>query len=119
MLGVGGHAVRGDVDRVRIKSGKSDAILAAYLVNELPPTGRDALLAQFLAAHERGARILIVEPIARGIAAWWSQWERILVAAGAVSNEWRFPASLPDRQRNLARAAGLNPRELTARSLWV
>jgi hypothetical protein len=33
--------------------------------------------------------------------------------------EWRFPADLPRRQRDLAKAAGLDPRELTARSLYL
>jgi hypothetical protein len=119
VLEVGGRAVLGDVGRIRTKAGKSDAILAAYTVNELPDRARDGLLVQLLAAHGRGARVLIVEPIARGIAGWWSQWEKTISEAGGTANEWRFPATLPDRQRNLARAAGLNPRELTARSLWL
>jgi hypothetical protein len=40
-----------------------------------------------------------------------------LTAAGAREDEWRFPADLPHGLRQIAKAAGLNPRELTARTL--
>jgi len=77
-------------------------------------------LPRLLEAHARGSRILIVEPIARRIAAWWGSWERAFTDAGGAANEWRFdPFVLPERQRQLGRAAGLDPRELTARSLCL
>jgi trans-aconitate methyltransferase len=116
-LGLGGRAVRGNIERVRLAAGAGDAILAAYAVNELPEPVREILLPRLLDAHRRGARILIVEPIARGIAAWWPRWEKALTNAGGLSNEWRFRAELPPRQQQLARAAGLNPREYTARTI--
>ena len=40
-----------------------------------------------------------------------------LTRAGAREDEWRFPSSLPPSVRQLAKGAGLNPRELTARTL--
>ena len=97
--------------------GNGQAILAAYTVNELPDAARDALLPRLIAAHQRGSRILIVEPIARRIAGWWGAWQSVFTAAGGTANEWRFATPLPERQRQLGRAAGLDPRELTARSL--
>jgi hypothetical protein len=97
----------------------SRAVLAAYTVNELAPAGRAALLSMLLDAHRRGDRILIVEPIARRALSWWAEWEEAFLEAGGRTDEWRFPADLPDTTRQLARAAGLDPRELTARSLLV
>jgi hypothetical protein len=51
------------------------------------------------------------------MAPWWAAWQRAFEQACGSADEWRFPADLPPRQRALARAAGLNPRELTARTL--
>jgi len=61
----------------------------------------------------------VIEPIAKRLTSWWRDWEKAFVVEGGHTNEWRFPANLPERQRQLAHAAGLQPRELTARSLWL
>lgn len=116
-LEVAGHAARQDVARVPIKAGRGVGILLAYAVNELSDDARAALLPRLLAAHRRGARVVVVEPIARRLAGWWPSWGTVFVEAGGVAADWRFAIELPPRQRALARAAGLEPRELTARSL--
>jgi len=95
------------------------AVLAAYAANELLPAGRAALLASVLDAHRVGDSVLVVEPIARRSLPWWTEWEAAFLSAGGRSDEWRFPGDLPQITRTLARAAGLDPRELTARSLFL
>ena len=118
-LGLAGRARQADLDRLAVRGGNGQAILAAYTVNELPDATREALLPRLIDAHERGSRILIVEPIARRMAAWWPSWEKAIAAAGGSAREWRFATPLPERQRQLGRAAGLDPRELTARTLQL
>lgn len=118
-LGLAGRAAHGDVGRTPLQAAKGQAILAAYTVNELPDDTRAALLPRMLDAHRGGARILVIEPIARRMVGWWAEWERAVTDAGGRADEWRFPVPLPDRQRQLGRAAGLDPRELTARTLWL
>lgn len=118
-LGLDGRATKGDVDRVTLGGERGDAILAAYTVNELPDGSRGGLLPRLLAAHERGSRVLIVEPIARRLGTWWDGWAKAFAAAGGSASEWRFTTPLPQRQRDLGKAAGLDPRELTARSLFL
>ena len=113
-----GKAVKGDAGRFRTRAGDGTAIIAAYTVNELSD-GRATLLDELIRAAARDARILIVEPIARGVAPWWEEWRSAFERAGGRADEWRLPSTLPARQRELARAAGLDPRELTARSLWI
>jgi hypothetical protein len=93
-------------------------ILAAYATNELAAEARSSLLASLLAARAQGASVLIVEPIARRLSPWWRDWQTAIERAGGRADEWRFPSDLPPTQRALARAAGLDPRELTARSLF-
>lgn len=121
-LGLSGLARTGDITRpdvmARLPVRLPDcAILLAYTVNELPAESRAALLDRVSQAVRGGARLLIVEPIARGVTVWWPEWSARLVAAGARADEWRFPAALPPLTRQIARGAGLDPRELTARTI--
>jgi SAM-dependent methyltransferase len=118
-LGLPGRASIGDICRTRIRGERGLGVLLAYTVNELPSGARATLLPELRRAAERGARILVVEPIARRMSGWWDEWHRAFGAAGGRGEEWRFDVALPERQQALARAAGLNPRELTARSLWL
>jgi hypothetical protein len=119
VLGLRGRAHRLDLSRVRLDPARGVGILAAYIINELPDDARSAWLTKLMDAHARGATVLIVEPIARRMAPWWGGWEDRFLAAGGRSDEWRFVAALPPRQRELARSAGLSPRELRARSLFA
>ena len=117
-LGVRGEARRGDVLGAPLP-GKGAGIVSAYAANELPEETRAALLDRLLDAGRRGARVLVVEPIARGVTPWWAGWAETFAQAGGRSDEWRFPAALPPRLALLDRAASLDHRELTARSLWL
>jgi SAM-dependent methyltransferase len=118
-LAVSGRAVQGDAARVPLPSGARAGILAAYTINELPEPTRGALLPRLLDAHARGACVLVIEPIARRLAPWWDRWQGEFDSAGGEAAEWRFSIPLPDLQRRLGRAAGLDPRDLAARSLWL
>lgn len=115
-LGLAGQITRGDLAAAELP-GAGAGILLAYTLNELDEAARSRLKAHLLEAHGRGARVLIVEPLARGVAPWWGAWAREF--SGARSDEWRFRVELPESVRLLGRAAGLNPRELSARSLWL
>ena len=119
MLGLAGRAVQGDLTKARLGGGRGTAILAAYALNELAPPARQGMLPRLLEAAASGAAVLIVEPIARRMSPWWAEWSRAFLEAGGRADEWRFPSTLPPRQRELARAAGLRPHELTARSLFA
>ena len=66
-LKLGGRAAVGTIQRASLAGARGTAILAAYAVNEPPDADRDALLLRLVEAHNRGARVLIVEPIARRI----------------------------------------------------
>jgi hypothetical protein len=116
-LGIAGRAVRLDLGRARITASPETGILAAYAINELPEELRAELLPRLLAAATRGAQVLVVEPISRRLTPWWPAWEAAFGAVGGVALEWRIDTRLPRRQHDLARAAGLDPRVLTARSL--
>ena len=116
-LGVTGRARRGDASTPDVRSPQSTLILAAYFVNELPEAARAALLDRVDAALAAGSSLLLVEPIARRGREWWGAWMARLDRHRVEEREWRFQSDLPPLLREIARGAGLDPRELTARSL--
>jgi len=123
-LGVQGRAVRADVGSVTLDTptlarASRVGLMLAYAVNELLDEPREELLTAVKSAVAAGAQLLIVEPIATrlGNTRWWDAWRQALAPAGVKEDEWRFPATLPDAVRDLAKGAGLRPRELTARTL--
>jgi hypothetical protein len=85
----------------------------------LDAAGRDRILDALLARRLRGAHALVVEPLARGIAPWWGSWARRVAEVGGRADEWRFRFDRPPIIEKLDRAAGLDHRELTGRSLWL
>lgn len=117
-LGVRGTVQRGLVERLpHLRPGS--AAVAAYVLNELPGDSRIQLERHLFSAAERGVSLLVIEPIARGIAPWWSDTARRATRLGGRADEWRMPVDLPPLLQTLDKAAGLHHRELTARSLWL
>lgn len=130
-LDVSGRATRGDLLQSlerhlgsgrpraarRAESLDETGILCAWTVNELDASARGALLTGLLDAANRGAAILVIEPIAHTATPWWPSWSRAFEAAGGRSDEWKFPADLPSELARLDRDAGFNRHDLTAKSI--
>ena len=116
-LGLQGTVKNADVRNVRIPA--STAVVAAFTINELDPESRERLQKDFIRAARNGAPVLLVEPIARRVAAWWEEWAKEWRSTGGRADEWRFRVELPERLALMDRAAGLDHRELTGRSLWL
>ncbi len=112
------HTVRNDVGRHRLP-GAGAAIVAAYCMNELDPAARAAMLTRLLDAAGRGARVLVLEPIAGSTVSDWHQWVTVFERAGGRADEWRIALELPDVVRRLERAAGLDHRVVSGRSLFL
>ena len=116
-FGLSARTQRGDVAAGDVPRG---AILAAFTVNELHDAkARDGLLQRLVDRAAKGDRVLIVEPLARFVARWWDHWRGVVEGVGGRADEWRFRVELPPIVAKLDRAAGLDHRELTARSLWL
>lgn len=117
-LGLHAHTVRNDVTRHRLP-GAGAAVVAAYCLNELEPAARATTITRLVEAAGRGARVLVVEPIARGVTPEWDEWAGTFARAGGQADEWRITLELPEIVRRLARAAGLDHRVVSARSLCL
>jgi hypothetical protein len=95
------------------------AFVTAFTLNEMVDAERDAAVERLLERAGGGDQVLIVEPIAGAVAPWWDRWRRAFEKRGGRADEWRFNVDLPTIVAKLDRAAGLNHRELTGRSLSV
>ena len=117
-LGLRGSARQGDLSHIpRLAPG--GAIVAAYLLNEMQDAARMSVEDQLFVAGGSGNRILILEPIARSIAPWWTRTAERFRSIGGRADEWRFAVDLPPLLRTLDHAAGLNHRELKVRTICV
>ena len=116
-LGLNGHARHGDVARLPPLP-PGTAVVAAYVLNELPAVVREPLEDRLIDAAGRGVPVLVIEPISRSVSPWWNSTASRIAAAGGRTDEWRFPVDLPPLLRLLDKAAGLDHRELTVRSLY-
>lgn len=116
-LGVHGRARQGDVTKMPAWR-RGDAIIAAYVLNELPDAARVRIEERLLETAAHGGRLLVIEPIARTVAPWWDDLAARLARVGARADQWRVPIDLPPLLQKFDRAAGLNHRELTFRSLF-
>lgn len=114
-LGLRGRIVPGDLAKATLP-GNDAALVAAWAINELPDATRAALLPRILAA---GARTLILEPIAKSPVPWWTEWADAFEARGGRADEWKWRESLPDPLNKLDRAAHLDHRTLSARTLFL
>src|SRR6266536_1695714 len=110
--------MRGNITSVRLPP-HPVSLLAAFTLNELPDAARDDLLARLLQRGRQGDRVLVIEPIAGFVARWWNRWSAEFQSSGGRADEWRIRVELPPIVAKLDRAAGMNHRELTGRSLWI
>jgi hypothetical protein len=116
-LGIRGRIFQKPLESASLRPG--DAAIAAFSVNELDAKSREALLTTFLSRSKRGASVLVVEPIAGRPVPWWDEWSEGFRTHGGRDDRWRFEVELPESLEALDRAAGLDHRELTARSLFL
>ncbi len=117
-LDLRGRAVAGDVRRWR-RPRQAAAIVAAFAVNEWPAEARAEMRVRLAEAVGHGCSLLVVEPLAGAAAPWWREWVDAFSPLGGSHAEWRLRAPLPDLVVRFDRAAGLDHREITGRSLFV
>jgi SAM-dependent methyltransferase len=118
----GAFALRSTVrseDLATFKIGRNTAVIAAFTINELSDEMRTRMLREMLSAARNGSPVLVIEPIARTVASWWTDWAKEWIAAGGREDDWRFSVQLPEALALMDKAAGLDHRELTGRSLWI
>jgi hypothetical protein len=117
-LGVAGRTRRAELPHGVPRPRAGDLVAAGFLLNECRPEARARLVALLARALEAGARVLVLEPLARGAAPWWDDLAAALAPSGARALLVKHALERPDWIARLDDAAGLDHRELGARVLW-
>ena len=120
MFGVKSDVRRGHAANTRLPQDTS-IVVAAFVVNELNDADRGRLLTTLTGPQAQGTRhrVLIVEPISQRVSPWWDQWAGAFTAIGGRSDTWKARIDAPPLVKKLAKASGLRPELLTARSLFL
>ncbi len=113
-FGLRGGTRRDSFERIVLPTADA-GIFLGFAANELEAKGRKRFLDKLLASADRGARIAVVEPIARRINRWWDSWAEAFERAGGKSFDFRREVSLPRELSLMDKAAGLDHSELKAR----
>ena len=129
-FGLKGRTVRGDIAGVewpvparRQRTPAAPvgriAVVAAFAINELGDADRAVVMRRLFDHAGAGDTVLVVEPLAGFVAPWWGKWRAAFEEAGGRADQWRARIELPAIVSKLDRAAGLDHRELTARTLSI
>jgi len=118
--------LRSDVRRAHAAKtrfpGNTSMIVAAFVVNELTDKDRHSLLENLIRHRGTGdssRHVLIVEPISQRISPWWDDWAAEFMKRGGRADTWKARVDTPPPVKRLAKASGLRPEMLTARSLFI
>lgn len=114
-FGLHADARRAHAARTRFPSDTS-VIVAAFVVNELNDRDRAALLDNIKQSKKP---TLIIEPISQRISPWWDEWAAEFERLGGRADLWKARIDVPPFVKRLAKASGLRPEMLTARSLFA
>lgn len=117
-FGIAARVKPGDLLRARPAAGRT-LVTLGWAVNELDDRGRDELAGRIGDWRRAGASTLVIEPIARRMSPWWDEWASWVRTLGGRADEWTFTPRLPERLALMDKAAGLDHREMKARTLYV
>jgi hypothetical protein len=117
-LGVSGHTRRAELPAGVPRARAGDLVAAGFTLNECRPELRGRLVSLLARALAARARVLVLEPLARGAAPWWDEVAAALAPAGAATALMKWEIERPSWIERLDDAAGLDHREIGARVLW-
>jgi len=118
-LGVAGRTRRAELPAGVPPARPGDLLCAGWTLNECRPELRARIVAQLTRAQSKGARVIVLEPLARSAAPWWGELAAELVPRGFASELHKYSIERPDWIERLDQASGLDHREVGARVLWA
>ncbi len=99
------------------ETGPGDLLAAGWVTNELGDEARTRFLDALFAARRRGARLLLIEPLAGPASPWWKDEAPRFEAEGIAARPLKKSLALPAWIARMDKAAGLSHRPLGARLL--
>lgn len=114
-FGLQGTVTRASAGRLRRPS-RPSLVVCGYVANELTDVDRDHLGRVLADSVRHGSSVLVIEPLARSAAPWWSAWTATL--PGARVDAWKLQVAPPPLTRALGESAGLTPTQVNVRTAW-
>ena len=114
--------LQGTAKRITLPGGlprgvQGELMVAGWSINELDDAARSRLLPAIGAALDRGAGLLIFEPISERISPWWPSWQSTLSQWGTEESKIKIQWERPDWIARMDKAARMDHRILSARVL--
>jgi SAM-dependent methyltransferase len=106
-FGLRGRAVRRRLPSGQLELRAGDLAVLGWFVNELQGDARERLLAALARGLQRGAGVLVLEPLSRQVAPWWEEGVRSL-GGGTEVHELHLARERPERVAELDAASGLD-----------
>ena len=103
--------------RPRIPAG--GIIVAGWSLNELEAPDRIGVLERLYPHLQKGAGLLVLEPLSRRVSPWWSAVVGELERVGGREAELTGPLPSVEWIQRLDQATGLDHRRAKCRGLWV
>ena len=123
-LGLHGRATRGDLIATATSLLRqprttlaSAGLIAGWTINELTKADCDRLIEVVDQLLDRGASLVVLEPLARGVTPWWDEWMSRLGKHGAKDCDFKADVDLPAPLDGFSDAAGFRKKEIGARVL--
>lgn len=97
--------------------GPGQLLVLGWSLNELDPAGRIATVAALRRALDRGAGLLLLEPLSTKISPWWPELADALAEIGVSEHLFKERIPLPEKLRDMDKSAGLDHQLLGCRAL--
>ncbi len=116
-FGLRGRTRRGALPAALPPTGQGDLLVLGWMLNECDAAAREGVLAALERGLDRGAHLLLLEPLSGRVSPWWDAAAQRLAPRGVVAAELRASPGRPAWIAHMDDAAGLDHRELGARVL--
>jgi len=116
-FGLRGRTRRGRLPQGLPRLAEGQLAVLGWVANELTAEERNRLLTEIERGLDRGAQLMLLEPLSGRVSPWWETVSTRLGARGVESALVKASLPLPDWIQRMDRAAGLDHRELGARVL--
>lgn len=114
-FGLQGSAQRATLPGGLPRGSRGELMVAGWSINELDDAARDRLKTAIENGLERGAGLLIFEPISERISPWWSSWQSSLSRWGTEEHRFKCHWERPEWVARMDKAARMDHRILSAR----
>ena len=116
-FGLRGRTQRSELPAGIPRGARGVTFVFGWSLSEMDDVARTILLRRVIGELRRGARVMVVEPLARRVTPWWPEWVEKLGHLGVADELIRVAIERPPFIRDMDKAARLDHQVIGARVL--